>query len=93
MKRFVVAAVVGSIRRLLAIVIAVLAIAGTAYLGSHKLSNPDHYQYGGCPWYGVVSHGFPRSCSPPTRAAWQIPLAIAVFGLGAAVVVTDRRRA
>jgi hypothetical protein len=95
MKRFVVAAVVGSIRRLLAIVIAVLAIAGTAYLGSHKLSNPDHYQYGGCPWYGVVSHGFLRSCSPPTRAAWQIPLAaaIAVFGLGAAAAVTERRRA
>jgi uncharacterized membrane protein len=94
MKRFILAAVVGSLRRALAVVIALVALAGAIYFAGHKLSNPDHYQYGGCPWYGVVSHGFPRSCSPPTRATRQIPLAvaIAVFGLGAAVAVTERRR-
>jgi hypothetical protein len=94
MKRIVLAGVVGSTRQLLAIVIAVAAIAGAGYLVSHKLSNPDHYAYGGCPFQGI-DHGFPRPCRPPTRAPWQIPLAIviAVGGLGVAVVVVgDGRR-
>ena len=93
MKGFLLAAVVGSTRRVLAVIVAVLAVAGTSYLVSHKLSNPDHSRYGECPWYGVVSHGFPRACRPQTRAAWQIPLAIviAVGGLGAAVMVAGER--
>ncbi|MGH3053502.1 MAG: hypothetical protein ACRDL7_00815 [Gaiellaceae bacterium] len=95
MTRLVLAAVIGSVRRLLAIFIAVLAIAGAAYLGSHKLSNPSHYEYGGCPsHFGTtfISPGH-RLCSPPTLAAWQIPLAvvIALGGLGAAFVVVGER--
>ena len=91
MKRFVLGAVISSTRRLLAISIALLAIAGTFYLGGHKLNNPDHYRYGGCPFH--VTHGFPLSCAPPTRATWQIPAAIliAAAGLGAAVVVAGER--
>lgn len=93
MKGLVLAAVIGSVRQVLAIVIAVLAIAGAAYLGTHKLSNPDHYQYGLCSFSSVTNHGFPPPCRPPTRYAWQIPLAvvIAAFGLGAAVAVTSKR--
>ncbi len=93
MKAFVPATVVGSIRQALAIVIALLTIAGTAYLVTRKLSNPDGYQYGVCPWYGQISHGPLRTCGPPTRAAWQIPLAVVIGlgGLGAAVAVTSRR--
>lgn len=88
--KFTLAAVVGSARRSLAVIVAVLAIVGASYLTTHKLNNPDHYAYGGC---GVESHigttlitGRP-SCAPPTRAVWQIPLAvmIAVLGFGAAV--------
>ena len=92
-KRFLLAAFVGSARRLLAVVIAVLAVAGTACLGSHKLSNPNHYQYGFCPDEGFVNHYGPPPCAPPARAAWQIPLAIAIatLGLGAAVKVAGER--
>jgi len=94
MTRFTLAAVIGSTRRLLAVVIAVLAIAGTAYLGSHKLSNPDHYAYGSCGYQGLIQMPAPHNCSPPTRAAWQIPLAvvIAVIGIGAAVAVAKPRQ-
>jgi hypothetical protein len=91
MKGFVLAAVIGSMRRLLAVVIVLLAIAGASYLGSHKLESPDHYEYGGCPFY--FTHGPPPPCAPPTRAAWQIPVAvlIAVVGLGAAITVAGER--
>lgn len=96
MKGFALAAVLSSVRHALAILVALVAIAGAAYLGTHRLSNPDHYAYGVCPWYGSVSHGFPRVCRPPARADWQIPLAIltAIGGLGAAAAVggsTERR--
>ena len=68
-------------------------MAGTAYLGSHKLSNPDQYQRGFCPDEGFVYHAYPPPCRPPTRAAWQIPLAfaIATLGLGAAVKIASER--
>jgi hypothetical protein len=91
MKGFVLEAVISSTRRLLAVGIVLLAIAGTSYLGSHKLDNPDHYRYGGCPFH--VTHGWPPACRPPARAAWQIPVAIllAAAGLGAAVVVAGER--
>ena len=86
-------------RQLLAIVIAVLAIAGTAYLVSNRLSNPDHYQpYGGGVCADQVYIISPvqggRPCRPPTRAAWQIPLALAIatLGLGIAVKVAGQRR-
>jgi hypothetical protein len=93
MKRFALVAVVGSVRQVLAITIALLAAAGAGYLVSHRLSNPDHYAYGSC-FHGpytivhglIIQHG---SCNPPSRAAWQIPLAVAlaILGLGAAVAV------
>lgn len=96
----VLAAATDSMRQMLAIVIAVLAIAGAGYLVSRNLSNPDHYVYlqypdgTGAQGYCVGRNlplggiGLPP-CDPPTRAAWQIPLAvlIALFGLGAAGVV------
>ncbi len=93
MKRFLLAAFVGSARQLLAVFIAVLAVAGTAYLGSHKLSNPYHYQHGFCPDEGFVNHFGPPPCRPPARAAWQIPLAVAIatLGVGAAVMVAGER--
>lgn len=93
MKRFTLAAVIGSLRQVLAILILLLAIPTTAYLVSRKLSNPDHYQYGFCPSEGFVYHAPPPPCSPPTRAAWQIPVAvvIAIGGLGAAVAVASTR--
>ena len=93
MKALVLAAVIGSIRRLLAITIAVLTVAAAYYFGTHKLSNPDHYQYGGCPSYNVVVHSRPPTCLPPTLAGWQIPLAILIgaVGLGAAAAVSGQR--
>ena len=94
MMRFALAAVIGSTRRLLAVIIAVLAIAGTAYLISHKLSNPDHYAYGSCGDQGPIQlfHAGDSYCSQPTRATWQIPLAvvIAILGSGAAIAVASR---
>ena len=92
MNGFVNAAVVG-VRQLLALTIAVSAIAGAAYLVGHKLSNPYHYPYGGCFDYGTINNGPVPRCSLPTRAAWQIPLAvvIGVVGLGSTVVVIGRR--
>jgi hypothetical protein len=94
MRSLVLSAVIGSARQVLAIFIAMVAIAGPAYLGTHKLSNPDHYAYGVCPWSGTIEHGYLRSCSPPTRFAWQIPLAlvIGIGGVGAAVALTTKRR-
>ena len=93
MKQFTLGAVLGSVRQLLAIIIAVLSIAGAAYLGSHELSNPDHYAYGGCPSQAFVNHGWLLPCRPPTRSAWQTPLAItiAALGLGAAVKIAGGR--
>jgi hypothetical protein len=95
MERFVLAAVFGSTRRLLAVVVAGLAIAGAGYLISHKLSNPDHYRYGHCPVPDTIVHGPIRvsPCRPPAMAVWQIPLAlvIAVGGLGAAAVLIGAR--
>ena len=93
MKRYVLASVVGSVRQLLAVVIAVLALAGAVYLGSHKLNNPDQYQYGTCFSQSFVYNARPPACSPPTRAAWQIPVAILIgtVGLGAAAVVGGDR--
>jgi peptidoglycan/LPS O-acetylase OafA/YrhL len=86
--------VIGSLRQMLAAVIAVLAISGTYYLASHKLSNPDDYAYGECvyPPPGTLVQEA-RPCRLPTRAAWQIPLAvvIALGGPGAAVVVAGER--
>jgi hypothetical protein len=94
MKRFALAAVLGSMRQLLAITIALLAVAGAFYLSGHKLNNPDHYRFAGCPSQGFVYHDVPPPCMPPTRAAWQIPLAVMVtlIGLGAAVTVAGERR-
>ena len=96
MTRFGLSAVIGSVRQMLAVVIALLAIAGAVYLVSHKLSNPDHYAYGSC-FHGPfgITHGIIQfhGCNPPTRAVWQIPLAavLAILGLGAAVVVAGER--
>lgn len=97
-------AVVGSARQMIAVVIALLSIAGAGYLLSHKLNNPDHfvyYTYRPLPGYragqgycgrfptGGITHGIPGHCEPPTRAAWQIPLAVVLVlaGLGAVGVV------
>ena len=63
MTRFGLSAVIGSVRQMLAVVIALLAIAGAVYLVSHKLSNPDHYAYGSC------FHGPFGSRSPKTNRA------------------------
>jgi len=103
MKRFVLVAVLGSIGRALAVVIALVALAGAVYSGSHKFSNPDHYSAVGggvCnrPFYGDAITRWPQPCSPPARAAWQIPLAalLAAVALGAVLAagadVRPRRR-
>jgi hypothetical protein len=89
------------VRQVLAIVIAVLSIAGAGYLVSHDLSNPYHFVYYKYPPLtaqgycgnnlptGGITHGMHVRCEPPTRAAWQIPLAVllAILGLGAVGVV------
>ena len=97
-------AVADAVRQMLAIVIAIAAIAGAGYLLSHKLDNPDHFVYlryaaapqppGYCERFntGEVIHpgeAHVPPCQPPTRAAWQIPLAVllAITGLGAAAMV------
>jgi hypothetical protein len=97
MRRFSFAAVIGSVRQVLAVTLAVLAVAGSAYLGSHKLSNPDHYAYGSC-FHGPLTITHPLiqrvgSCNPPARAVWQIPLAVVLLtlGLGTAVVIAAER--
>jgi hypothetical protein len=94
MKGLVLSRVVGSMRQVLAIVVALLTIAGTAYLVRHKLSNPDNYRYWQCFSPAGVFHGWPPPCAPPARAVWQIPLAIVigVGGLGAAALITTRPR-
>ncbi|HEU5245336.1 MAG TPA: hypothetical protein VFU33_13135 [Gaiellaceae bacterium] len=97
MKRLVLAKVVGSARQVLAIFVALLAIAGVGYLVSHKLSNPSHYAYGDCFHPAGIYHGpiQPGSgCRPPTRAVWQIPLAIVIGagGLGAALLIAGGPR-
>jgi hypothetical protein len=97
MKRVVLAAVVGSLRRALAVVIALLALAGAIYFGSHKLSNPDHYHAliseggPGCVYPGPVRVIWPHQvrCSPPTRAAWQIPLAVLLAAVALAAVLAS----
>jgi hypothetical protein len=93
MERFSLAAVVGSMRQALAILILLPTIALTAFLVSHRLSNPDHYQYGYCPHPPYITHGPTQPCRAPTRAAWQLPLAvvIGIGGLGAAVAVSSKR--
>jgi hypothetical protein len=93
MKRLALGAVVDSARWLLAFSIAVLAFAGSSYLVGRQLNNPDHYKYGVCPWYGQALHGPLRSCRLPTRATWQIPLAVVILlgGLGTAVLVAGER--
>src|SRR4051794_4489756 len=93
MARFAFAVVVGSVRNLLAIIIAVLAIAGAAYPGTHEVGFPVHQT--AC--YSNPRLHTPRlhtpSCRQPTYAAWQIPLAIllAALGLGAAAAVASDR--
>ena len=94
MKGFALAAVVG-VRQLLALIIAVMAIAGAAYLSSHKLDRHGDYAYGSCPpHFGttLISRSGPL-CGPPTRGAWQIPLALLIgaVGLGAAILVMPKR--
>jgi hypothetical protein len=93
MKGLVLAAVIGSVRQLLAIVVAVLAIAGAAYFGTHEVGFPVHQT--AC----YVAPHDPRadlsptpSCRQPNAAAWQIPVAIVltVLGLGAAAVAGGR---
>jgi hypothetical protein len=97
MRRFVLEAVVGWARRLFAVITAVLAVAGASYFVGHKLSNPDHYQrWGICSTPTTVIHVTiirQFSCSPPTRYAWQIPLALVILfgGLGVAVVISGDR--
>ena len=102
MKRFVLAAVVGSLRWAVAVVIALVALAGATDLVSHRLSNPDHYHAlisdggPGCVYPGphVLNWGIQQpTCSPPTRAAWQIPLAVllAAVALGAVLAGADER--
>lgn len=100
MERLAFAATFSALRRVLAVAIAVLATFQAGFLITHKLSNPDHYAYGTCPWVGRVVHGPVQglSCNPPTRALWQFPVAVLLLagGLGAAAVVADprpRRRA
>jgi hypothetical protein len=88
MTRFALAVVIGSMRNLLAIIIAVLAIAGAAYLGTHEVGFPVHQ---------AACYSGPRlstpSCRQPTYAAWHMPLAIvlAALGLGAAAAVATER--
>ena len=99
MKRFVLAAVVGSLRWAVAVVIALVALAGAIYFGSHRLSNPDHYHAlisdggPGCVYPGPVRavHGLIQSptCSPPTRAAWQIPLAVLLVAVALGAVLAS----
>jgi hypothetical protein len=98
-------AIVTAVRQLLAIVIAVLSIGGTGYLLSHKLSNPPHYGYWKYPPVPGVGRCVPlpptplhegsmTNCEMPTRAAWQVPLAVllAIVGLGAAGAVRGETR-
>jgi hypothetical protein len=92
--------------RALAVVVALMAIAGAIYFGAHKLSNPDNYQSlpskggPGCVYPGPVriTHPIQYHCSLPSRAVWQIPLAslLAAVALGAVLAagadVRPRRR-
>jgi hypothetical protein len=92
MKGLVLAAVIGSARQLLAIVVALLAIAGAAYYGTHEVGFPVHQAacYHSNP---RIRHGNIPSCRQPSPAAWQIPLAVVLagLGLGAAVAVAGGR--
>jgi hypothetical protein len=97
MKRFILAAVVGSLRWAVAVVIALVALSGAIYFGSHKLNNPDHYHAlisdggPGCvyPGPGRVIHPHQFRCSPPTRAAWQIPLAVLLVAVALGAVLAS----
>jgi hypothetical protein len=92
MKRFGLAAVIGSVRQALAIFILLATAPAASFLVSHRLSNPDHWAYGGCPHPDYIIHAY-SPCRPPSQFAWQIPLAvvIALGGLGAAAAATSKR--
>jgi hypothetical protein len=95
MKGLVLAKFIGSARQVLAVFVALVAIAGAAYLVSHKLSKHGDYAYGYCPpHFGTTLITVQSPCRLPTRAFWQIPLAIVigVGGLGAAALITSRPR-
>ena len=74
-----------------------LAVAGASYFVGHKLSNRGHYQrWGICAEPAGLVHitiVSRFSCSPPTRYAWQVPLALVILfgGLGVAVVTSGDR--
>jgi hypothetical protein len=101
MKGFVLVAVIGSMRRALAVVVVLVALPAAIYVGSHKLSNPDNYHAlrseggPGCVYtrqrVPPTLSPFGPTCSRPTRAAWQIPLAVllAAVALGAVLAGTD----
>jgi hypothetical protein len=96
MTGFALAAVIRSVRQVLAIFVVVVAIAGAGYLGIHKLGAPQNYAFGRCSYPQGVYHGPIPTCRPPTRLAWQLPVAVVVAlgGLGAAVALggsTERR--
>jgi hypothetical protein len=93
MGRYVLASGIRAVRSALAICIALVAIAGATYLGTHRFNNPYHYDYGDCVAPQGIFHGY-RSCSRPSLFAWQIPLAlvIGVGGVGVAVALTSRGR-
>jgi hypothetical protein len=100
MKRFVLTTVLASLRQAIAVVVVLVALPAAVYLGTHRLSNPDNYQSlpsnggPGCVYnLPQPNHGDPPPCSPPTRAAWQIPLAVVLGAvcLGAVLAGANER--
>ena len=86
MKRFVLAAVVGSLRRALAVVIALVALSGAIYFGSHKLSNPDHY-------HALISDGGPGCVYPGPVRAIHPPISSTLLAADPSRLADPARRA
>ncbi|MDX6482137.1 MAG: hypothetical protein QOG85_2647 [Gaiellaceae bacterium] len=82
-------------RRLIAVVVVVLAVGGAGYLGIHPFNYRVFSKEGvGCPGPRPLSlelyqHPKHSPCVPPSRFAWQIPAALllALAGFGAAAIV------
>jgi hypothetical protein len=71
----------------LATAVVAVALSGAAYLGSlHLDTRTYHYNCA----HVVFPHGV--TCGPNQRSAWQLPVAVLIAGLGAAVALGVARR-
>ena len=67
-------------RRLVAVLVVGIALAGAVYLGSLRLGSRPIFYY--CINTGFTQPAHPAVCGTRSRAGWQIPVAILIATLG-----------